>query len=101
MVTEDKSGRIFNDFGEQVWPSCESKGATGKEVAEFILKDFNENPVDRCINGGDKHRMIQTVNYNKFDVATKESESYNERVCFDCGVKANIGIRSKKIELKE
>lgn len=97
MLREDDSGRIFNDFGEQIFPSCESKGKEGKEIALFILKELKEHPEERCINGGFKHRMIQTINYNKFDIGTNESESYNERVCFDCGKKANIGIKSRRV----
>ena len=100
-MNEDKSGRIFNDFGEQIFPLCENKGKEGKEIALFILKDFKEHPEERCINGGMKHRMIQSVNYNNFDFGTRESESYNERICYDCGKKASIGIKSKRIKIQQ
>jgi len=95
-MREDKSGRIFNDFDEQIFPSCENKGKEGKEIALFILKDFKEHPEDRCINGGIKHRMIQTIKYENFDFGIGKSESYYERICYDCGKKASIGIKSKR-----
>lgn len=92
-MKENEKGEIFNDFGERIWPSCKDK-----EMREFVLQHRNEGePSELCINGGLKHRMLQTVNY--FDIGTRES--YNERICYDCGKKASIGIKHKRIESQQ
>ena len=91
-MRENERGEIFNDFGERIWPSSKDD-----EIIEFVLQHRNEKPEDQCVNGGLLHRMIQTVNY--WDIGKKES--YNERVCFDCGKKASIGFKSKRIEIQQ